>query len=322
MQAPLLIWFKGAPGADGTNAVARACTVARPGLHLPPQRSTLPAWVSHAALAVVFLLASTALFFFTVTRGALILRRVLGAAPGGAAHVYPVYSNMRLIRLVDWQPLIAAILLFQYDRLVSIVTAGLRGMALHDKTVLITSCAFGNVIPRVVDAALGSGARRVLIADIVANELEHARGKLPQPSAQLDFLEQDATALNVPDGSVAANVVFFLLHELPHPLKGRVLGEAVRVLAPGGRLYVVEFHRPDVRLLRALSWTYFKVFEPFGLALWDSHDPLEQLEAIGGLRCERRTVLCGNFQVIVATKHLDPDSNLRSAQAVMAGQQR
>lgn len=57
---------------------------------------------------------------------------------------------MRLIRLVDWQPIIAAILLFQYDRLVSAITSGLRQTDLRGKKVLITSCAFGNVIPRVV----------------------------------------------------------------------------------------------------------------------------------------------------------------------------
>jgi hypothetical protein len=55
-------------------------------------------------------------------------------------------------------------------------------------------------------------------------------------------------------------------------------------------------------VLRALGWMYFKVFEPYGLALWDTHDPLVQLEALGGFSCERRRVFFSNFQVIVATK--------------------
>jgi hypothetical protein len=50
------------------------------------------------------------------------------------------------------------------------------------------------------------------------------------------------------------------------------------------------------------SWTYFKVFEPYGLALWDSHDPVQQLQAMSGIRCERHTAFFGNFQVIIATK--------------------
>lgn len=266
----------------------------------------MTAWFSRAVLALVFVLAITALFFFAVTRGALLVRRALGGPADSAAHVYPLYSNIRLIRLVDFQPIISGILLFQYDRLVSMITDRLRGPPLRDQQVLITSCAFGNVIPRVVTAAFGAGARGVLIADIVKNELDHVRGKLPGLAGAVDFLQEDACALKLPDGAVAVNVVFFLLHELPHHLKGEVLREAARVLAPGGTLYLAEFHRPDPWVLRALGWMYFKVFEPFSLALWDTHDPLMQLEAMGGFSCERRTVFHGNFQVIAATKHPSP----------------
>jgi ubiquinone/menaquinone biosynthesis C-methylase UbiE len=74
------------------------------------------------------------------------------------------------------------------------------------------------------------------------------------------------------------------------------------VLAPGGKLYLAEFHRPDFWIFRAFSWVYFKVFEPLGLSLWDSQDPFKLLEQQGDFRCERQTVFFGNFQVIVATK--------------------
>jgi ubiquinone/menaquinone biosynthesis C-methylase UbiE len=96
--------------------------------------------------------------------------------------------------------------------------------------------------------------------------------------------------------------MFFLLHELPHDLKVRALSEAGRMLAPGGKLYLAEFGRPRAWILRALSWTYFKVFEPLGLALWQTHDPVACLESMGGWSIERRSYLLGNFQVITATK--------------------
>lgn len=262
----------------------------------------MPAWFSYTVFAVVVVLASTALFFFTLTRGALVMRGVMGRLTHDAAHVYPIYSNMRLIRLVDWQPVISAILLFQYSRLVSIIAHGLRRDDLQGKQVLITSCAFGNVIPRVVEASVKSGARQVLIADIIQNELDHAQTKLGDYPERIVYLHDNAVALQQPDASVHANVMFFLLHELPHHLKIDALNEAVRVLAPGGKLYLGEFHRPSPWLLRALSWTYFKVFEPYGLALWDSHDPVMQLQAMPGVTCERHTAFFGNFQVIVATK--------------------
>ncbi|MFO1400743.1 MAG: class I SAM-dependent methyltransferase [Steroidobacteraceae bacterium] len=259
-------------------------------------------WLAPTLFVLLALCVATALFFFAVTRGALLVRQVGGGAGDAAAHVYPLYSNPRLMRLVDFQPIISAILLFQYHRLVSLITSRLATLDLGGREVLITSCAFGNVIPRVVDAAHAAGARRVQIADIVQNELEHVRRKLPGRDESVHYLHDNAATLPLADGAVSANVLFFLLHELPHPLKAEVLREAVRVLAPGGTLYVAEFHRPEPWVLRALGWMYFKVFEPYGLALWGSHDPLAQLESFGGLQCERHRVFFGNFQVIIATK--------------------
>jgi ubiquinone/menaquinone biosynthesis C-methylase UbiE len=259
-------------------------------------------WVMTGAFALLFLLASTGLFFFVVTRGALVLRGLSPGTQSEKSHVYPIYSNMRLIKLVDFQPIISAILLFQYHRLVSKIVSGLEQSDLRNKKVLITSCAFGNVIPRVVQAAVEAGAERVLIADIIHNELIHAKSKLGRFSGKVDFIEDNATSMRQAEGGVAANVIFFLLHELPHPLKVQALAEAGRMLAPGGKLYLAEFHRPELWVLRALSWTYFKVFEPLGLALWDTHDPLACLQDMGGWSCERTTFFFGNFQTIVATK--------------------
>jgi len=230
------------------------------------------------------------------------MRGLLPGSQSEKSHVYPIYSNMRLIKLVDFQPIISAILLFQYHRLVSKIVSGLKQSDLRNKKLLITSCAFGNVIPRVVKAAVQAGVERVLVADIIHNELVHAKSKLGDFSAKVDFIEDNATSMKQKDGVADANVMFFLLHELPHHLKGQALDEAGRMLAPGGKLFLAEFHRPELWVLRALSWTYFKVFEPLGLALWDTHDPLAYLESTGGWKCERTTYFCGNFQVITATK--------------------
>jgi ubiquinone/menaquinone biosynthesis C-methylase UbiE len=260
-------------------------------------------WIMNGGVGIFFLLTFTGLFFFVVTRGALLVRGFTSARHNEGAHVYPIYSNMGLIKLVDFQPIISGILLFQYHRLVSKIVNGLKRTDLRNKKVLITSCAFGNVIPRVVEASLESGAARILVADIIQNELDHAERKLRHYPPKLDFIKDNATAMTQPEGCAEANVMFFLLHELPHDLKKKALSEAGRMLAPGGKLYLAEFHRPNPWVLRALSWTYFKVFEPLGLALWDSHDPLDCLNDMGGWTCERETYFFGNFQVITATKH-------------------
>jgi len=262
----------------------------------------LSEWFYYAVLVVVFMLLCVALFFFVLTRGALLLRRLNPKTNKDAAHIYPIYSNMRLIRLVDYQPIISAILLFQYDRLVLLITLSMRHFNMHEKNLLITSCAFGNVIPKVAEAAIKNGGRDIVILDMIKNELIHAQTKLQNMQGRIDYCEDNATAMKLRDASVDANVMFFLLHELPHHLKISALNEASRVLAPGGKLYVAEFHRPVHWLMRAFSWVYFKTFEPLGLTLWDTHDPLKLLEATGEFSCERFTLFWGNFQLVVATK--------------------
>ncbi|HWI82482.1 class I SAM-dependent methyltransferase, partial [Ramlibacter sp.] len=167
-------------------------------------------FTTNAFIGLVLALAATALFFFVTTRGTLIVRGLAGQRSADS-HVYPIYSNMRLIKLVDFQPIISAILLFQYHRLVSRIVAGLRATNLKGKKILITSCAFGNVIPRTVEAAVGSGANKVVIADIIKNELTHARSKLDaQYGRKIDYVEQDATAMQLQEGFAHANILFFL----------------------------------------------------------------------------------------------------------------
>ena len=198
--------------------------------------------MTNVFFALIFLFAFTGLFFFVLTRGTLLVRALSSGFDNEKSYVYPIYSNMRLIKLVDYQPLISAILLFQYDHLVSNITSRLKQADLTGKKLLITSCAFGNVIPEVVKAALEAGAERVLIADIIHNELLHAKSKLGDFVEKVDFIEDNATDMHLDDGVVDANVIFFLLHELPHHLKQRALSEAGRMLAPGGKLYLAAFH--------------------------------------------------------------------------------
>ena len=151
-------------------------------------------WILPVAVVALGLLACTGAFFFVTTRGALLVRALLPARDDPAAHVYPIYANARLIRLVDFQPIIAAILLFQYDRLVSIITRRLRRMELRDRDVLVTSCAFGNVMPRVARASLQGDARTVKVVDIIENELIHAQRKMTEFAPYMSFTRGDAAA--------------------------------------------------------------------------------------------------------------------------------
>jgi ArsR family transcriptional regulator len=111
----------------------------------------------------------------------------------------------------------------------------------------------------VVDFGTGTGrmltlfagkARRVEGIDLSHQMLTVARSKLEAAgAANASVRHGDATASPYPDNSAGLVIIHQVLHFLDDP--GRALVEAARVLAPGGRLIVVEFAPHSLEHLRA-----------------------------------------------------------------------
>jgi demethylmenaquinone methyltransferase/2-methoxy-6-polyprenyl-1,4-benzoquinol methylase len=106
---------------------------------------------------------------------------------------------------------------------------------------------------RVLDVAGGTGdlarafARRVgpqgqvWLTDINASMLTVGRDRLVDDACLQPAVQCDAEALPFPDGYFDRVTVAFGLRNMTH--KERALAEMRRVLAPGGRLLVLEFSR-------------------------------------------------------------------------------
>ena len=71
------------------------------------------------------------------------------------------------------------------------------------------------------------------------DERQHAKN-LASPRAGLTFVAAGAQAIPCPDASFDLVLMLKSLHHVPMPLMGQALGEAARVLRPGGHLYVSE----------------------------------------------------------------------------------
>lgn len=245
-----------------------------------------------------------ALYFFLVTRGSLIIESLLGRK-GGTADIYWVYRNRFLIWLTDRPIIISAILLFNYRRLVDGVVSGLNP-SLEGKSVLQASCAFGDISQKIAEKCLREGAKRLVVSDLVANEIRRAQKKLPEAARgkNIFFVRENALSLAHGDGSFDYVVIFFLFHELPLKMKSVVLKEAARVLKPGGKIVFGEFHRPGPWVLRASGKAFFKVFEPYAAEMWDGFSPESALsgERPGGWKFSRKTFFAGNYQVFSAEK--------------------
>lgn len=82
---------------------------------------------------------------------------------------------------------------------------------------------------------------------------EHKRDRNPA-LARIRYLEGDAMALPFPDASFDALTIAFGIRNVQDPV--RALAEFLRVLRPGGRLVILEFHRPRNPIVRAFNSFY------------------------------------------------------------------
>lgn len=253
------------------------------------------------SLAVI--VCAVAGYFFLVTRGSLIIES-LRSGRSSSSHIYWIYKNRFLIRLTDRQIIISAILLFNYRRLVDEVVSSLNP-SLKGKSVLQASCAFGDISVKIARRCAAQGAKRLVISDLVDNEIRHARAKCERAGVDksLYFARENVLSMAHRDGTFDYVVIFFLFHELPLPLKSAALKEAARVLKPGGSIIFGEFHRPGPWLLRASGRVFFKVFEPYAVEMWD-FDPVSVLTngTLCGWEFSKKTYFGSNYQVFTARK--------------------
>jgi demethylmenaquinone methyltransferase/2-methoxy-6-polyprenyl-1,4-benzoquinol methylase len=106
-------------------------------------------------------------------------------------------------------------------------------------------------------ALLEGGAREVTGTDFAPRMVERAVAK---SKGRARFLVADTTRLPFEDGAFDVATVAFGVRNLEDMDAG--LRELARVLAPGGRLAVLEFSRPPNPLVRGLYHLYFRVLLP------------------------------------------------------------
>ena len=108
---------------------------------------------------------------------------------------------------------------------------------------------------RVLELCAGTGYLSRLIAtahpnaslvalDLSADMLSVGRRRLGPLASRIRLVEGDVAALPFEDAEFDTVVVAFGLHELPSSVRISAIGEAARVLEPGGQLAVVDLDRP------------------------------------------------------------------------------
>jgi ubiquinone/menaquinone biosynthesis C-methylase UbiE len=207
------------------------------------------------------------------------------------------YVHPNAVSFFERQWLVNLILWGNFARLRDAALAEL-GSEVRGRTLQV-ACVYGNFSEHL--AARVSPGGSLDIVDVLPIQLRNMRGKLPA-SAPVTLHQYDSTALGFDDASYDQAVVFFLLHEQPAAARRQTLREALRVLKPGGKLVLVDYHLPRrLHPLRYLFRPVLRALEPFALDLW-RHEIAEWLpQDITPEQIRKETYYGGLYQKLVIT---------------------
>jgi ubiquinone/menaquinone biosynthesis C-methylase UbiE len=220
------------------------------------------------------------------------------AVPWYLARVYWwAYVDPRAVTVFERQWLVNLILWGNFGRLRDAALAAL-GEQLPGRTLQI-ACVYGDLTKHLAQRIAPDASLDVV--DVLPIQLANLGRKLPQAHA-VDLVHADSTALPYESGRFDRALLFFLLHEQPASARRATLAQAMRVVRPGGKIVIVDYHRPHP--LNPLYWpmvAILRTLEPFALDLW-AHDietwlPSDRRPAA----LERRTLFGGLYQLITLT---------------------
>jgi ubiquinone/menaquinone biosynthesis C-methylase UbiE len=200
------------------------------------------------------------------------------------------YVHPNAVRLFERQWLVNAILCGNFVRLRDAALDGL-GAPIRGRTLQV-ACVYGDFSVRLAERMAPNGSLDVI--DVLAIQLQNLRRKLTA-SRPVALYHRDSTALGFADASYDQAIIFFLLHEQPPLVRQQTVAEALRVVKPGGKLVIVDYHRPaNFHPLRYLLRPLLRALEPYALDLWQ-HDIADWLPTVARLRQIRKQTFYGGL---------------------------
>lgn len=207
------------------------------------------------------------------------------------------YVHPRAVHVFERQWLVNLILWGNFNLLRDAALESL-GPVLTGRTLQV-ACVYGDLTSQLA-RRVGPDSR-LDVVDVLPIQLHNLARKLPQ-SAPVTLLHGDSSALDLPSAEYDRALLFFLLHEQPEATRRATLAEALRVVKPGGRLVIVDYHRPHpLNPLLVLMGAVLRLLEPFARDLW-SHEITEWFPAdVSIAAIEKRTFFGGLYQLITIT---------------------
>ena len=140
------------------------------------------------------------------------------------------------------------------------------------------------------------------VVDVLRVQLDNLARKLPG-DPRVGLLQGDSAALDIGSASYDRALLFFLLHEQPEDVRRKTIAEALRVVKPGGKLVIVDYHRPSPSNPLYLPMVaILKTLEPFAMDLWREEISMWLPRSEKGISIEKSTSFGGLYQRLILTK--------------------
>ena len=180
------------------------------------------------------------------------------------------YVHPNAVRIFERQWLVNLILWGNFTRLRDSALDEL-GREITGSTLQI-ACVYGDFTPS-LQQRLAPDAR-LDVVDVLPIQLQNLDRKLERRDQVRLFCSNSENLAIAENASYEQVILFFLLHELPKDTRQATMREALRVLKPGGKLVIVDYHKPSAwNPLRYLMKPLLAWLEPYALALWDQELP-------------------------------------------------
>jgi ubiquinone/menaquinone biosynthesis C-methylase UbiE len=208
------------------------------------------------------------------------------------------YVHPNAVRLFEREWLVNLILFGNYGRLRDAALAEL-GETVTGQTLQV-ACVYGNLTPRLARRLAPQASLDVV--DILPVQLKNLAAKLPVDD-RIVLLQGDSSALACPDACYDQVLLFFLLHEQPESVRRATLAQALRVVRPGGKIVIVDYHLP-VRWhpLRLLMTGVFRKLEPYAMDLWENEVQAFLPPDVQPAAITKQTYYGGLYQKLVLTR--------------------
>ncbi len=174
------------------------------------------------------------------------------------------YVHPRAIHFFERQWLVNLILWGNFGRLRDAALDAL-GLETPGRTLQV-ACVYGDLTARLLRRCAPGSSLDVV--DVLPLQLANLARKLP-PQSNVSLHHCNSAAMHFVSGSFDRALLFFLLHEQPEAVRRATIAETLRVVRPGGRVVIVDYHRPSrLNPLYVPMQGVLRALEPFAMDLW------------------------------------------------------